>query len=153
MIGLKWIILFIGFSANSQTTDIVSVNVPILVLKPGTEGTIRIIATVKKGFHIQSNQPIVDNLIPTTIRIDSTDQIIPGKFNFPSSKKFKLHGTNDFLEVYDGKFEITATLEIKRTAKRGLYQLKAVLRYQACDEKICFFPKSIAFTIPVEINE
>jgi DsbC/DsbD-like thiol-disulfide interchange protein len=90
-------------------------------------------------------------LIPTTIKIDDDKNITTGRQEFPPAKKFKLEGTDDFLDVYDGVFEIRIPFKTIGKIPKGKYILNAKLHYQACDNKICLFPKSIEFSIPIKV--
>ena len=132
--------------------DVVTVQVPSSVIKAGKTSTFIIQINVKQGFHIQANQIKDEFLIPTTITIENSENISPGKASFPQSNKFRLEGTNDWMEVYDSSFQIKIPVKAGKQMERGSYSLKAELRYQACDAKTCFFPKTIVFAIPYQVK-
>src|SRR4030095_3183660 len=106
---------------------------------------------VKEGYHIQANKVNDEYLIPTTVEVVADKNIEQGKQLFPVAKKFKLEGTNNFLDVYDGNFQITIPFKTQPRVKKGKYELQAKFRYQACDFKSCLFPKTIEFIIPLTI--
>jgi len=66
-------------------------------------------------------------------------------------KKFKLEGTDNFLDVYDGVFEIRISFKTIEKIPKGEHILGAKLRYQACDNKTCLFPKSIGVSIYIKV--
>ena len=151
MICLRLIFLFVPFVAYSQHTDIVTLTAQKLVLKAGDIKKVKIAIRVKDGFHIQANKLTDESLIPTTLMIDSTEGILPGKSTYPPAKKYKLEGTDTFLDVYDGNVEILVPVRATKEIRPGVHHLNTVLRYQACDAKRCFFPRSLEFTIFIEV--
>lgn len=105
--------------------------------------------SVRDGYHILSNDTGND-LIPTTVDFKGVQgvEVLPAEF--PEGRKFRLEGTDDFLDVYDGDFEIR--IPMKAVALRpGNYLLEGELRYQACDAKTCFFPREVPFTVDLII--
>lgn len=134
-----------------STDSIVQVTAPEVIVSSGRKGVIHIYITVKKGYHIQANKVNDEFIIPTTIEINAGDVIATGKPSFPAGRKFRLEETNDYLLVYDGNFRITIPLRAKKKLQKGNYTLDAKLHYQACDNKTCFFPKIIDFSIVVNI--
>ena len=149
---MLWYPFILLCAIDIHQTDIVTVHVPDLVLKAGKNSTLNIKLDVKSGFHIQGNQISQEFLIRTTIDIDSSENIKPGKAIFPVPKKFRLEGADDWMDVYDDSFRIKIPMETAKQMEKGSYALKAKLRYQACDAKTCFFPKTILFKIPYGIQ-
>ncbi|MBI1767359.1 MAG: hypothetical protein HYR67_03165 [Bacteroidetes bacterium] len=139
------------YGANMfQTPAIVTVNVNESIVYVNVSSVIEVAVNVREGYHIQANKVSDESLMPTTLEVNNTEFITINKIEFPPSKKFKLEGTDNFLEVYDEKFLIK--LFHTPGAKTGNYILRAKLKYQACDSKSCLFPRVINFSIPVEIE-
>lgn len=136
---------------EKSTDDIVTLNVPEIIVSPGKNGVIQVNVTVKKGYHIQANKVQDEFIIPTTLEITASDIIATDNQLFPAAKKFRLEGTKDHLLVYDGNFKIKVPFRTKEKLEKGEYKLGATLHYQACDNKTCFFPKGIDFTISLHV--
>lgn len=136
---------------EKSTDDIVQLKVPEIIVSAGKNGVIQIDVTVKKGYHIQANKVKDEFIIPTTLEITASDIITTEKQLFPTGKKFRLEGTKDHLLVYDGDFKIKVPFRTKEKLKKGEYKLSATLHYQACDNKTCFFPRGIDFTISLHV--
>jgi DsbC/DsbD-like thiol-disulfide interchange protein len=130
---------------------IVKITAPDVTGYAGKSSRIILDVEVKEGYHIQANKVNDEFLVPTTVEVVTGKNIELGKQSFPVAKKFKLEGTNDFLDVYDGNFQITIPFKTQRGVKKGKYNLQARLRYQACDFKSCLFPKTIEFIIPLTL--
>jgi thiol:disulfide interchange protein DsbD len=56
------------------------------------------------------------------------------------------------LNVYSGDVTVTVLLSAAKPIVPGSYKLPGTLRYQACDDRSCFPPKSLALEIPVVIQ-
>ena len=153
MIYWPFIFLFYVLPCNGQTVadSIVQVTVPEVIAHAGKAAVIYVYVVVKEGYHIQAHKVNDEFIIPTTLDINADKIIITGKQVFPVGKKFKLEGTSDYLFVYDGKIKITIPFKAREEIQRGKYKLDAKLHYQACDDKTCFFPKTIDFSIAVKI--
>jgi hypothetical protein len=152
MICVRLIFLFVPFVAYSQHADIVTVTAEKLVLKAGDIKNLKIGIRIKEGFHIQANKLKDESLIPTTLMIDTTEGLLPGKSIYPTAKKYKLEGADSLLDVYDGKVEILVPVRAAIEIRPGVHHFNAVLRYQACDAKRCFFPRSLELTIFIEVT-
>jgi hypothetical protein len=152
----RWLVIFLVYLANSnvQSTSeqIVKVNVPNVTVYAGKGSVIILNVEVKEGYHIQANKVNDEFLIPTTVEITTDEKIKPDEQLFPAAKKFKLEGTNDFLDVYDGSFKIRIPFKTQRRILKGKNYMQAKLHYQACDFKTCLFPKTIDFIIPLTIR-
>ncbi len=115
------ILLSIYFFAgsNQQKTDIVKITVPEIIVDAGKSSTIHIGVEVKNGYHIQANKVNDEYLIPTTLKINADKNIMPGEQTFPQSKKFRLEGSGDYLNIYDGNFDISIVFTATENIQKG----------------------------------
>jgi len=137
---------------NAQPQNLVTVVVPESTLQEGKESKLVIQVEVKEGYHIQANTVDDESLIPTSLEVVAKENRMTLRKQFPESKAFRLEGTDTFLEVFDGKFEVHLFMTPHGRWKPGKYQLVGRMQYQACDSRTCFFPRVLEFTIPVEIR-
>lgn len=128
---------------------IVSIRTEKVTIGVNEEAFVILNVSVRDGYHILSNDTGND-LIPTTVDFEDVlgVEVLPAKF--PEGRKFRLEGTDDFLDVYDGDFEIRIPIKVV-TLRAGNYLLQGELRYQACDAKRCLFPKGLPFTVDLII--
>lgn len=147
------IICLISFNAAGQSNDeLVQVNVPKVNAQFGQDVLLRILVSVKNGYHIQSHEVKDALIIPTTLEFDGDKIFTTGNQAFPPAKEFMLNGTEQHLEVYDGDFEIQASLGMSEGIQKGVHQLKGKLKYQACDSMRCLFPRTVEFPVNIEIQ-
>ena len=148
LIGL--IYLYAGNMLPS--VDIVTIHTRESIVYTGESNGVEIGVNVKEGYHIQANSVNDESLIPTTLEIETNEFLTISKKEFPPSKQFKLEGTDSFLNVYDGKFQVKLFLDPDKNVPEGKYVLAARLHYQACDSKRCLFPRIVDFSIPIEVK-
>ena len=153
---IQWLTIFLvsSFTVSKQINadEIVKVNAPKVIVQAGKSSVINITVEVKNGYHIQANKVDNEFIIPTTLEIRGDKAIILKKQVFPSAKKFKLEGTDEYLDVYDGRFEISIFFRTQKEIQKGIRQLNGKLNYQACDSMRCLFPRVIEFSIDVEVR-
>lgn len=157
MMIAPWLFVLIASAArpghDPVQRDIVSVSIDETVVHRGNTSRVTIWVDVRDGYHIQASEVEDESLIPTSLVVDSTENLTVSSRKFPQQKRFRLEGTDTFLAVYDGRFPVTLSIRAAAAAPPGKTALNARLRYQACDARTCFFPRQIDFPIPLEVRE
>ena len=151
MTCLTLIVLFFVFFVPAGQKEILTVVAPQVEMSGIKSCKIRVLVKVKEGFHIQGDALSDESLIPTTITVRAIKGLQVGKPVFPPTKKFKLEGSEQLLDVFEGSFEILIPLRTEEL-KNGTFQVEASLTYQACDARTCFFPKTKTFYIPIKVT-
>lgn len=150
------ILIFIStsFCVSGQIIqdEILKVNVPEIIAHAGKPSVIKIWIEVKKPYHIQAGKVKDEFIVPTTLEIDGGEEFIINKQIFPTPVKFKLEGTDEYLDVYDGKFEIKTFFKTQKQIQKGFFNLNGKINYQACDSVRCLFPRTIEFLVNIEIR-
>jgi hypothetical protein len=107
---------------------------------------------VASGFHINSNTPKSEFLIPTNLRMDLPTDIILGKIQYPAGKDLAFpFSPDEKLNVYSGDFTIAVAVHPLHAVVPGKYVMHGVLRYQACDNAQCFPPKILPVSFEVKV--
>lgn len=113
---------------------------------------INVNATVQSGFHINAHKISDEDLIPTTVSVESSDFKISNS-SWPASELYKFSFSETELEVYAGSFTIGLTLKANEDIKPGTYEISGAVNYQACNDRACFPPKSADFSAMFTIKE
>jgi len=107
--------------------------------------------SIADGWHINSNQPLEDFLIPTNIKFNETVGISFGKIRYikPELRKFLFSDTK--MSVYEGKVYALTTITISPNTKVEELQISGNIFYQACNDQSCLAPAQyyIAALLPV----
>ena len=92
------------------------------------------------GYHVQSNKPRDASLIPTELSIDAPADVQIEELVFPEAEDFKQEGLPEPLLVFEREFVIGVRLSLAGGLPPGDLVVPARLRYQACDDKMCYAP-------------
>ena len=103
------------------------------------------------GFHVQSDTPRDPTLIATTLGIDAPSGIEALDVAYPASADFAQEGSPQPLSVFGRQFVIGARLRVAASEPPGEKHVPARLRYQMCDDKMCFKPISVDLTWTLRI--
>jgi thiol-disulfide isomerase/thioredoxin len=96
--------------------------------------------TMPREYHVQAHEPRDPSLIPTILDVEVPEGATVLGVKYPKPQEFSLAGSNDVLLVYGPTFTIDVRLRLPATAAAGDVRVPAVLRYQACDDAVCFAP-------------
>ena len=90
--------------------------------------------------------------IAIELKLDADAPVTPaGKAKYPAGRKLFMAALNETQLVYSMPFRITQDVTLpRRDTGRGALTVKGTLRYQACDDTICYRPTTIpvAWTLP-----
>lgn len=104
------------------------------------------------GFHINSDKPAGELLIPTTLTLNEADGLSVATVAYPKAKELRFDFAPDEpLHVYDGDITVAATLKAAASAAPGTRTLKGELRYQACNDRACFPPRKLPVELQVRV--
>ena len=107
---------------------------------------------VSKGYHINSNTPKSEFLIPTSLKMDVPTDVALGKIAYPAGQDVSFpFSPDEALNVYTGDFTITVAVHPLKSVVPGKYVMHGVLRYQACDNAQCFPPKTLPVSFDVKV--
>lgn len=155
MILVAWSILMILFSEPANKglqKDVVKVQTSKTVIEKEKTAILVVEVSVKDGYHIQANKVNDKSLVPALLNTSPIEQLEIGTPEFPPFKLFRLEGTTDDLNVFDGKFVIKVPVKAKKNVLPRSYTLKAGFYYQACDHRSCLFPRTINFEMEVVVK-
>lgn len=110
---------------------------------PGGKVILQIDVTPKPKMHVYA--PGQDGYIPIQLTLADSSAFTATKPKYPAGEKFVMPALNETQLVYAKPFRITQEVTLK-PSKAGAMTIKGAVRYQACDDAICYLPK----TVPVE---
>lgn len=120
---------------------------------PSGELKVAVVVNVDETWHINSDMPYEDYLIPTQLLIDTTSGIKVKKIFYPPAEDFKLSFSETPLSVWQGEVTFGALIVIPGNVKPGKYNIPLTVEYQACNDITCLAPSSVADTLVVEIAD
>lgn len=124
---------------------------PITVTR-GKSGEVSVHFRVAPGFHINSNTPKSEFLIPTKLLLEAPTDIAISKITYPDGKDMTFPFSPDEpLNVYTGDFEVTLLVRPLQSVVPSKYAIHGNLKYQACDNAACYPPKMVPVDFQVKI--
>ena len=121
-------------------------------IAPGKPAEVELRFRVKEGYHVNSNQPKSELLIPTTLKLDLPTALAAGGITYPPGKDLSFpFDPSEKLNVYSDDFVVKARLTAAKTATTGSFTVHGELHYQACSDNACYPPKSIPVQFDVHV--
>jgi thioredoxin:protein disulfide reductase len=113
--------------------------------KAGAKVALAVDVTPKPGMHVYA--PGQDGYIAITVTIDPQPAFsTTGKAKYPEAEKIVIPAINESQLVYDKPFRITQDITLASKAGSGPLTIKGTVRYQACNDKICYLPTNVPVT-------
>lgn len=139
-------------SPGRRAPSVTVAPVDTLAVTRGQAGTLSLHFRVSPGFHINSNTPKSEFLIPTTLRIDAPTDIAITRLRYPAGKDMSFpFAPDEPLNVYSGDFTVTMAVRPLHTVLPGKYAIHGELKYQACDNAACYPPKKLPVDFDVKV--
>ena len=120
--------------------------------KRNQEVQARIPVAIQAGFHVNSNTPSDEYLIPLSVTWTSLGALEGGRVTFPKPSLEKYDFAEKPLSVFTGNIELTASFKVSAKATAGPGVATGTLRYQACNNRACFPPKNVDIGVPYQVQ-
>ncbi len=105
---------------------------------------------IKEGWHIHANPTGVALLSPTVLVLDSGQAAIDLQVDYPAGQTRVLGSLGtEKVALYDGNINIAFHLTLPPDIRAGKTIVKLRLKYQACNDRACMAPSTLA--IPLEV--
>jgi thioredoxin:protein disulfide reductase len=106
--------------------------------------------TPKPKMHVYA--PGEKDAIPIAWTLDPNPAITAGKLTYPPPQKYFFAPLELTQLVYSKPFRLTQPITLANVSSSGLLTLTGTLTYQACDDDICYVPKTVAvrWRVPVQ---
>ena len=110
-----------------------------------------VVLDIPAGFHVNANKVSNKFSIPTTIKIEAPSGVRVGAVSFPRGKVQKLSFSNEPLSLYEGRPVLRFNVTFPANFQTGVTELRAKVRYQACNNEVCYPPTTREITMPIAV--
>lgn len=122
-------------------------------IKPELPVKIALQFQLESEWHINSNKPRDEFLIPTELTFEENPFVQIKKIIYPPSKEVKLSFSDEPLSVFENDFFIGIELIVlSNIQNRNSIELTGSLKYQPCNDRQCLPPSSIPIKITLNIS-
>lgn len=147
-------IFFLPLNLHSQVGEIVrlSVQKPAGEIQKGQQFFVEVSASINPSWHINSNKPNDEFLIPTIISAKGNG-IKLVKIKYPNPHNINLSFSDSPVSVFEGETKIGLTFEVQEGAVAGKQNVDVKLDYQACNDVTCLPPNSVSTNFEIMVSE
>ncbi len=150
VVPLGFLVAGLGLSGVStsaqfrQPTAELTPTVEQQAIQPGQTVTLVLGVELPENIHVQSDEPRDPFVIPTVLTLTLPEGVTVEEITYPESTDFLLEGWDEPLAVFEHEFTIAVRLALNTDVSPGDIVVPGSLRYQACDDRVCFAPVTAA---------
>ena len=137
--------------SQPKRAEVSRVEIEPAKVKPGDKVTLTVELDIKPGFHAQSRTPSQETLIKFDLKLGENRAFRFGEPVYPPGEDHE-YAELGKLNVYTGKVTVRVPVEVAPDAPAGETTIGGRLRYQICDDKVCYIPESPKFSAKVTID-
>ena len=122
---------------------------PVAIV-PGRPVTLHIDMTPAQGIHVYA--PGNAYYIPVSVTLTPPAGVQVQPPIYPPGQDYVFGELKEMVKVYSRPFQVRQSVVVTRAAaKAGSITLAGAVRYQACDDKVCFPPATtpVSLTLPI----
>lgn len=106
---------------------------------------------IERGWHINSDAPNDEFLIPTSFNLLSDRGYKITTVKYPEPIILNLTFSQEPVSVFEGEFFIGVVLEAPEDLELGEHQIPVELYYQACDDLTCEPPNAVNSSLTIKV--
>jgi len=116
---------------------------------PGSKISLFLDVTPRAGIHVYA--PGAKDYLPIAMTLDRRSGITVGDVKYPKPQTMVFE--NEKVPVYNKPFRLVQEVSLDRSLKAGeAVTITGTLKYQACDDQVCFIPVSMPVSWMFTIN-
>ena len=149
ILGIVFAVLMMGVGAASSQT--VTGAIGNGSVSRGSTARGSVVLSIPGGLHVNSNRPASEYAIPTTVRLTGTGVRV-GRPTFPRGTNRKFQFSENLINVYEGTVRFPFTVNVPAGFKGDTIRVRAVVRYQACTDEVCYPPRTKEITLTARVR-
>jgi Disulphide bond corrector protein DsbC len=113
-----------------------------------------IVMEIPRGMHVNSNRPLGKYAVATVVKVDSPRglRVTPVSYPRGSVRTFRFGGAaEERLAVYEGKAIFRFNVSVAPGTELGVARVRVVVRFQSCNDEVCFPPATRDLVLPIAI--
>ena len=118
---------------------------------PGERLSLYVDVSPKPKMHVYA--PGQTDYIPIELKIEPASSFKAQTIQYPAAEQFFFAPLKETQRVYGKPFRITLPITLAQNAAKEPLTIKGTVRYQACDDAICYLPQTIAVSWKVMVRK
>ena len=146
------IVIFLTKNSYGQNENIVKLAVfdKSVKVTQGELVSVSLSLTINSGWHINSNKPNDDFLIPSVITAKGKGLVL-SDVKYPLAKVLKLSFSEEPVSVYEGTVDAKLSFKVNPDVPIGKQIILITLDYQACNDVSCMPPNATTTEFELEV--
>ncbi|MEQ9454978.1 MAG: cytochrome c biogenesis protein CcdA [Phycisphaeraceae bacterium] len=123
---------------------------------PGDQRALALVLDIADGFHTNPNaaaMPADTMYIPTAVRFEPVDGLLLGQVQFPEPINIEVQYDPEPVASFIGRTIIYIPVVIPDEAALGDRPIAISLTYQACNDQVCFPPKTLTLQTTLAVTD
>lgn len=116
-------------------------------IRPGRSLAFELVFDLKDGWHVNSNRPNSDYMIPSRLRLEAEDSFSLESLQYPEPETYEFDFADEPVSAFDDGFSVTGVIRTPREIEPGSYELVFEFDYQACKSGVCLKPETAQYTV------
>jgi Disulphide bond corrector protein DsbC len=145
-----------GWTPSQPPTEVegkqltAKINASNATARPGQRVTLIVDVDLNPGMHVYA--PGVEGYIPIDWKMQDSAAVAVHPPVFPRSQKLFLKAIGETVPAYRNHFRLIRDITIGRSHDdSGKFTVPGSLRYQACDDRVCYIPQELHLTWTLQV--
>lgn len=138
-------------AAASVSAQTVTGSISNGTVQKGRSARGTVVLSIPGGLHTNSNRPGNKYQIPTTVRLTAAGARVSGP-TYPRGVNRKFQFSETVINVYEGTVRFPFTITVPAGFRGNTVSVRAVVRYQACTDEVCYPPRNKEITITARVR-
>jgi thiol:disulfide interchange protein len=143
---------FLTLVLAASETSAQTVSGSIGTVAKGGKARGSIVLSIPGNLHVNSSKPSSEYLIATSVKLLGGSGARVSGVTYPRGVNRKFLFSETPLNVYEGTVRFPFTVTVPANFKGKTISVRAVVRYQACTDEVCYPPKSREITLTARVR-
>jgi hypothetical protein len=140
-----------GVFASDAAAQSITGSIGNGTVKRGAAARGTIVLSIPGGLHVNSNRPNNEYAIPTVVSVSSREAKLSA-VSYPRGASRKFGFSDKPISVYEGQAAFGFNITVPANFKGNVVRVRAVIKYQACNDEACFPPKTQEVTLSARVQ-
>ncbi len=114
-----------------------------------------VVMEIPRGMHVNSNRPLGKYAVPTVLKVDAPRGLRVTPVSYPRAEvrafRFGEGSPEERLAVYEGRALFRFSVAVAPGAELQVARIRVSVRFQSCNDEVCFPPATRELTLPIAI--
>jgi DsbC/DsbD-like thiol-disulfide interchange protein len=114
-----------------------------------------VVMEIPRGMHVNSNRPLGKYAVPTVLKVDAPRGLRVTPVSYPRGEvrafRFGEGSPEERLAVYEGRAVFRFSVSVAPGAELSVARVRVSVRFQSCNDEVCFPPATRELTLPIAI--